>query len=358
MKAFSAGNIRRAASAGSRSIGLLAADFPRKMQIHSACVQEKYAGDMMGNLCDQTGSHYRNWVQRTTHGASGMKRVQWFYRSTGAVRAAWQTAAPKVGDSLARLVYPPTCSWCRGEIAEPQVDAEPQDDDTEPHDTTELRDNLGLCSVCSVLLAPPGMKWCLRCSAPLEGGAAVGSAADCSHCQGQKFPWQRAVALGPYHGELSRAIVKVKLPRHEPQTLSLAKLLFQKRETDLRGLAANFAVPVPMHWFRRWRRGVNGPDLIAEVLADKLNLPIRRLLKRRRLTPLQTDLSPSERQKNQKKSFVVRKRQAVQGQRILLVDDVLTTGATAAEAAKTLLAAGAAAVFVAAIARGIGEDAL
>jgi ComF family protein len=165
------------------------------------------------------------------------------------------------------------------------------------------------------------------------------------------------VALGRYRGDLSSAIVHTKLKHKEPLTLALARLLFDRRREAIVQLRADMVAPLPMHWLRRWRRGVNGPDLLAEVLAAKLRVPMKfRLLKRARLTTPQTDCSPSERRSNQRQSFRLRRGARIQGQRILLVDDVLTTGATTNEAAKILLKSGAQSVFVAAIARGIGDD--
>jgi ComF family protein len=191
----------------------------------------------------------------------------------------------------------------------------------------------------------------------VDGIAA--DAQECGHCCGETFPWQRVVALGRYRGELSQAVVCTKRLRNEPLILALGRLLFETRAAALRQLQPEVVVPIPMHWFRRARRGTNGPDLLAEALAACLKLPLKTGgLKRRRLTPLQVNVMPSERHLHQRKSFCVGAARHVKGRRVLLVDDVLTTGATAAEAASTLLEAGAAAVAVAALARGIGDDAL
>ena len=81
-------------------------------------------------------------------------------------------------------------------------------------------------------------------------------------------------------------------------------------------------------------------------------------LKRSRLTSLQVEVIPSERHLHQRKSFRVGNPRQIAGRRVLLIDDVLTTGATAAEAAQALLHAGAKAVSVAVLARGMGNDAL
>jgi ComF family protein len=139
--------------------------------------------------------------------------------------------------------------------------------------------------------------------------------------------------------------------------MALARLLVDRRGEELKRLDADVVVPLPMHWARRLRCGVNGPELIAEVLRVKLDASLRAgWLKRRKLTPRQTDLTRRERLRGQRNSFCLSRRADVEGQTILLVDDVLTSGATTSEAAKLLLKCGAKAVHVAVIARAIGED--
>jgi ComF family protein len=199
------------------------------------------------------------------------------------------------------------------------------------------------------------LNWCQRCSAPLSGFAI--EAAKCVHCYQESYPWERAVALGRYQGKLAQAVVRTKRPRAEPLAMALSRLLIDRRGEELRRLCADVVMPIPMHWARRLRSGANGPELVAVVLGAKLNVPLRGgWLKRRKLTPRQTDLTRRERLRRQKNSFRLSRRADVGGKTILLVDDVLTSGATTSEAAKVLLKSGAKAVQVAVIARAIGED--
>jgi predicted amidophosphoribosyltransferase len=107
-----------------------------------------------------------------------------------------------------------------------------------------------------------------------------------------------------------------------------------------------------MHWTRRIRRGTNCPDTIAESVAAGLGVPAAiGLLVRGQKTTRQADLPPGSRLANIKGVFRVAKGCQLQGARVLLVDDILTTGATCNEAAKTLLSAGASDVAIAVIAR-------
>jgi ComF family protein len=164
--------------------------------------------------------------------------------------------------------------------------------------------------------------------------------------------FSRAICLSKYDGELKEAVKRIKHSQWESLAFALAELLFDKHRDDLRALSADAVIPVPMHWWRRLRQGVNNPELAAERLGRRLGVPVvYRSLFRRRHTPTQTGLSPRERLLNVRGAFAVRRPRSIVGRRILLVDDVMTTGATCNEAARCLLAAGAADVSVVTLAR-------
>jgi len=109
---------------------------------------------------------------------------------------------------------------------------------------------------------------------------------------------------------------------------------------------------VPLHWRRRLRRGFDQAGLLAQRLSRFLQIPLSdRNLRRIRATASQTGLSESKRRENVRGAFRVRRPDEVEGKRVLLVDDVMTTGATASECARTLLSAGAKDVSVLVVAR-------
>ncbi len=139
---------------------------------------------------------------------------------------------------------------------------------------------------------------------------------------------------------------------------ALGRLLSARRHDELAALAADVVVAMPMHWWRRLIRGTNNPDILAAFVAESLGLPIgRHALRRRRNALVQTGLHQRERTANVRGAFAAGPADGIRGRRVLLVDDVLTTGATCSEAARTLQQAGAASVAVAVVARSQGATA-
>jgi ComF family protein len=110
-------------------------------------------------------------------------------------------------------------------------------------------------------------------------------------------------------------------------------------------------VPVPLHWRRQWQRGFNQSELLANGVAKRLGIPSIKALRRVRPTQTQAGLSNAGRRKNVAAAFRIRRRCSVKGKRILLIDDVMTTGSTAAACALALKRAGATKVVLLTIAR-------
>jgi ComF family protein len=150
-------------------------------------------------------------------------------------------------------------------------------------------------------------------------------------------------------------ILRLKHSSGEPQAEKLASLWADHAAARFRAQAADMIVPVPLHWWRYWQRGYNQSQALALVLAEQLKLPCRpRWLRRIRHTPHQVGQTPAARRANVRGVFAARPRKELKNKTVLLVDDVLTTGTTASEAAKALRTAGAARVVVAVLASSQG----
>jgi ComF family protein len=267
-----------------------------------------------------------------------MQRLDWITRPAIELTTRFRRATPAMRGQLVDLLYPPQCAWCEADIP-------------------AATDAIALCADCRTKLAPPIEHQCQRCSAALAYVPEFGE--DCMYCRASQFRFQRVVAMGNYRRDLRKAIWDTK---HEPGEIlarSLAQLLFDRRGDAVRELNADIVVSIPMHWRRRLRRGTNGPELMAAAIARKLSLPLTTsVLRRSKFTRRQSESTLRERRINQRNSFRVRRAKKIAGRRVLLVDDVLTTGATCNAASKTLLAAGAGSVVVAVIARAVGDDVL
>jgi ComF family protein len=131
----------------------------------------------------------------------------------------------------------------------------------------------------------------------------------------------------------------------------LGELWASHLDKRLPELKADVIVPVPLHWWRRWTRGYNQSEVLARAIANRAHLPCRpRWLSRVRNTPQQVNQTASSRPENVRNAFFAAARVELRGKTILLVDDVLTSGSTANDAARALRRAGATRVVVAVLA--------
>lgn len=176
----------------------------------------------------------------------------------------------------------------------------------------------------------------------------------CSLCLGERYAFRAAYTATEYKGLMRTAVLTAKRAGGGPAAAWLADQIWSRRGTELAGLGIDLVVAVPQHWTRRWMSPHNPPELIARRLAGRLKVRFdRHILVKTRRTPVQARLTPTERRANLRKAFLAIG--PLGGRRILLVDDVLTTGTTADRATRALLKAGAELVWVAAAARGIGS---
>jgi ComF family protein len=186
-------------------------------------------------------------------------------------------------------------------------------------------------------------KLCERCGVPLAGKAK------CPDCGERILAFEAARAWSVYSGPLRRGLLSIK----ERSQLGFGWLLAQELVDIYRGAAweSDLVVCLPLARQRQRHRGYNQVELFAKPLARMLGLPFSSdALWRRRETQAQFDLSPEDRWKNVDGAFQAEP-EKVGGRSILLVDDIMTTGATANESAKALKNAGAGVVIVLVVAR-------
>jgi ComF family protein len=158
-----------------------------------------------------------------------------------------------------------------------------------------------------------------------------------------------------YAGLWRELVLRMKRADGDSVSLAMGELLWRQCGERLTAVDADVVVPIPLHWRRRLAHRTNSAAVLAEVLAGQLRKPLaERLLRRRRHTAKQSELTPPQRWKNVREAFSVRAGYYLKKAHVLLVDDILTTGATCSEAARALRAAGAEQVTVAVAARAIG----
>lgn len=243
-------------------------------------------------------------------------------------------------------MFPPRCVSCEAELDE------------------LTQGDILLCAECLDELPLFCEPMCLQCGAPVPAVRSSDSGTrqpvtqepGCYRCRGRKLWFDSTIALGAYSDRLRDLLLRMKAAEGDAISQTIGKMLWQARGEQLASTTIDVVVPIPLHWRRRIEHRTNSAAILAEVLADRLHLPrADSLLRRTRSTQRQFDLTPPKRWENVRKAFAVRAGYHLKGAHVLLVDDILTTGATCSDAARALQAAGATRVTVAVVARAFGE---
>jgi ComF family protein len=209
-----------------------------------------------------------------------------------------------------------------------------------------------VCAACRAqarFVEPP---WCERCGRPFAG--ALTTPFECSACLEAGWHFGAARSAVEAREGVLEAIHRYKYGRALWLEPFLAGLFLERAAPALAQEHWDGLVPVPLHPTKQREREFNQAERLARRLSRATGIPLRRRLLRRVLpTQTQTKLSREERMANVRQAFALRRGTSLRGQRLVLVDDVFTTGATTSACARPLLEAGAAAVSVWTLARGI-----
>lgn len=235
----------------------------------------------------------------------------------------------RIGREILDAIYPRCCALCGVGI------------ETGRH---------GFCSPCHQALTHDTAATCPRCAASV--GPFAHDASGCADCRGETFAFSEIIRMGEYQGKLRDAILRMKNAAAEDLAVALAEAWAHGYGHRFMACCPAAILPMPLHWLRRWQRGYNAAGVLARQLSNRLRIPFRaNVLFRVRPTARQAALPRHERRRNVANAFVARVGPELRGKAVWLVDDVLTTGATAHAAAGALRKAGVGSVYVAVLAR-------
>lgn len=222
---------------------------------------------------------------------------------------------------ILKLIYPNTCGFC-----------------------DKILENGFICDECQKLILPVG-NTCDICGREIENISNR-----CLNCLHKKAYYSKLIYIYKYKDIIRKKIIAFKFNNKTYLCRCFAENIVRK----LVKLEEKFdiIIPVPIHWKRLRKRGYNQSYLVAKEVSKKLkvNLENKVLMKKKNTAP-QSSLKRKERKSNTSSAYSVQKKEKIIGKKILLIDDIFTTGATVNECSKELKYAGAKEIIVVTIAR-------
>jgi ComF family protein len=229
------------------------------------------------------------------------------------------------------FIFPPLCHVCRRFIP--------------------AAGELHICPGCRDLMPPVVSPLCCVCGIPFVG---AGTDHVCGRCSTMPPRFDAARAALAYDGASRDLIHAYKYRNKTHLRRPLALLTIERLSGFIQSRQPDLIMPVPLHRKKLASRGFNQALLLGEILSQRLEIPLdRHNLRRIRWTEPQINLAAGDRRANVKGAFAVHDPALLNGRRVLLVDDVLTTGSTAEECGRVLKAAGVTDVTVITVARAL-----
>lgn len=231
-------------------------------------------------------------------------------------------------DALTSLVFPLTCSICSNSV--------------------ESAHNGDVCSACwsETEFFQDNSPICQCCSRRFER-IPLGQTASCSDCIGHYY--DKVISLGPYEKGIKASVIHLKT---NPRVPKMLRKCIEERLSSIK-LEADTIIPVPLSRERRFERGFNQAELVADVVARSLSIKMdaKSLVRIAHTVAHRAGMDRKARANTVEKAFKVAREGFVKEKRVLLVDDVLTTGSTVSACARELRRSGAVSVNVFTIAR-------
>ncbi len=227
---------------------------------------------------------------------------------------------------ISELVFPRRCALCREQLLDGIL--------------------YDVCESCKSKITVHVGAACTVCARPMDGELHEAGVIRCGRCRIKSPPYDKTIFCLRYENEVRELLHLLKFSGREGLVYLFAPMMSSRLYREPERAEIDFVVPVPLHYRRLLKRGFNQSYLLAREVARDLAIKMAcEALIRKKDTKAQFEHTRSERFKNIRGAFAVRDAALVKGRKLLLVDDIMTSGATMYEASKTLKKAGARKVY-------------